>query len=310
VRTRVLMLVVAVVGLATVSVEATAQSPAPAAAMPPAGTSKPLQEVTVTAKRVSIAPIAIVRKFVNQIAHLENGEGLARWDTPVCPMVSGLPRQEGEFTLGRISEIARAAGVPIAGESCRPNLFVVVTADPKRLLEGWNDRNGTRIGVFSDATWRDNNNGAPTNVAPQSVIEHFINTPRAARVWYYTRASDQWGSLAVVAGLTEASHLRLNIVYGFFRVFVIADQTRLKGLTIGQFADYVSMIGLAQIKPNAQLGDTPTILKLFDAVPQSTPAGMTDWDQALLKSLYATDQQLKTQRGLMAKDMVRHIFQR
>ena len=299
-RTRVLMLVVFVVGSATVSVEATAQSPAPTAAASSASTSEPLQEVTVTAMRINLAPV--VRKFINRIARLENGEGLARWVTPVCPTVIGLPSEEIEFVLGRISEIARAAAVPMAGESCNPNLFVVVAADPKGLLEGWNDHNDTRLGIFNGATWRFDLNGAP-----QSVVEPFINTPRAARVWYYTGASDSWPSLAIAAGLKEASHIRLNIVYGFFRVFVIADQTRLHGLTIGQFADYVSMIGLAQIKPNAQLGDTPTILKLFDAVPQPAPAGMTDWDQTFLKSLYATDQRMKTQRGLMAKEMVRHI---
>jgi hypothetical protein len=303
-RTRVLMLAVAIVASATVSVEAMAQSPGPTAAMPAGSTSETLKEVTVTAKRLNVAPI--VRNFVNQIARLENGEGLARWDTPVCPMVSGLPRQEGEFILGRIWEIARAAGVPIAAKSCRPNLFVVVTADPKGLLEGWNDRTNSRVQVFNGAAWR--RDPGWWFGAPQSVIEEFIKTPRAARVWYYTGASDMWHSLAVAVGpKMEPSHIMLNIVYGFFRVFVIADQTRLKGLTIGQFADYVSMVGLAEIKSDAHLGDTPTILKVFDGVPQPTPAGMTDWDQTFLKSLYATNQQLKTQRDLMAKDMVRDI---
>jgi hypothetical protein len=97
---------VAVFASTTVSVEATAQSPAPPVAMPAASTSETLQEVTVTAKRLDLAPV--VRKFVNQIAHRENGEGLARWDTPVCPTVSGLPRQEVEFILTRIAQIARA----------------------------------------------------------------------------------------------------------------------------------------------------------------------------------------------------------
>ncbi|MGC1459494.1 MAG: hypothetical protein WA825_14555 [Steroidobacteraceae bacterium] len=284
-RTRVLVLLVAFVASATVSVEATAQA---------------LQEITVTAKRLNLAPI--VRNFVNQIALLANGEGLARWDTPMCPTVIGLPQQEDEFILGRISEIARAAGVRVAGESCGPNLFVVVTADPKGLLEQWNDHNDTRLGIFNGATWRYDPNGAP-----QSVVEPFINTPRAARVWYFTGASDTWGQLAVVAGPKDNSHIQLNIVYGFFRVFVIVDQARLNGLTIGQFADYVSMVGLTQIKPDAHLGDTPTILKLFDADPQAASAGLTDWDQAFLKSVYATDQQSKTQRAVMARQMVRDI---
>ena len=301
---RVLMLVFAVVASVTASVEATAQSPAPTAAMAAARTSETLQEVTVTAKRISIAPA--VREFVNQIARRENGDSLVRWDTPVCPTAIGLPREEVAFILGRISEIARAAGVPKGGETCPPNLFVVVTADPKGLLEGWNDRNDTRLGVFNGATWRYDLNGAP-----QSVVEPFINTPRAARVWYYTGASDTWHALTAAAGpKAENSRIFLHTLYAFIRVFVIADQTRMKGLTIGQFADYVSMVGLAQIKPDAHLGDTPTILRLFDGAPQHAPAGMTDWDRSFLKSLYATDQIMNTQLDLMGKNMVRDITHR
>jgi hypothetical protein len=297
-RTRVLMLVVAVT-LATVGIEATAQSPT--AAIPSPSTSETVQEVTVTARRLNIAPA--VREFVNQIADFGNGEELVRWDTPMCPTVMGLPREEVEFILGRIAEIAQAARVPMAGKSCNPNLYIVVVAHPKVLLEAWYARNSIRLGVFNGATWRHDLNGAPP-----SVVEPFINTPRAARVWYYTGASDTWPALSVAAGpMLESNRLQSHIAYGFFRVFVIADQTRLKGLTIGQFADYVSMVSLAQIKPDARLGDTPTILKLFDGVPPPTPASVTNWDRAFLKSLYGTDQQAKTQRSLMTDDMVRDI---
>src|SRR5580700_4665673 len=102
-----------------------------------AGTSseptETLQEVTVTAHRIELEKR--VSKFVNQIAATENGaEGLARWQAPaVCQLVSGLPKQDGEFILERLSEIARAAGVPLSdNEHCRPNLYVLVTDDPEK----------------------------------------------------------------------------------------------------------------------------------------------------------------------------------
>jgi hypothetical protein len=174
-------------------------------------TSERLDEVTVTARRAELAPR--VAAFVKQIAALENEEGLPRWGTRVCPLVSGLPRQEGEFVLGRVSDIAREAGVPLSGEYCRPNLFILVTA----------------------------------------------------------------------------------------------DQARLHGMTLGQFADYLVMVGLAKLKPDARLGDAPTILTLFNAAPEAAPTGMTDWDQTFLKSLYATEQILKQQRGQIARQMVREI---
>jgi len=93
----------------------------------------------------------------------------------------------------------------------------------------------------------------------------------------------------------------------FSRVFVIVDRTRLRGVESGQLADYVAMVGFAKLKPDAHLGDAPTILKLFNGAPQDAPSGMTLWDQAFLKSLYATEQTAKAQRGQIARAMVREI---
>jgi hypothetical protein len=78
-----------------------------------AGTSAALSEVTVRARkglRAELAPK--ISKFVTEIVAPENGGegGLARWEElSVCPLVSGLPAQEGDFILGRVSEIARVA---------------------------------------------------------------------------------------------------------------------------------------------------------------------------------------------------------
>ncbi len=87
-----------------------------------------------------------------------------------------------------------------------------------------------------------------------------------------------------------------------FRAFVIVDASQLKGMALGQFADYVAMVGLAQIKPADSLGDAPTILKLFNGVPQGAPAGMTDWDRAFLKAFYT-----ERNRWHIARAMVREI---
>jgi hypothetical protein len=66
-------------------------------------------------------------------------------------------------------------------------------------------------------------------------------------------------------------------------------------------------VGLAKLDPDARLGDAPTILKLFDAAPEGAPAGLSDWDQAFLKSLYATDPSSKLQRSQIPQAMVPEI---
>jgi hypothetical protein len=242
------------------------------------------QEVTVTAHRAELA--ARVSKFVDEIAATENEEGVPRWQKPVCPSVSGLPAQEAEFVLERVSEIARDARVLLAAEHCRPNFFVIVTPDPKKFL------------------------GDPKRWSGMSVF----GTPQAVRVWYSPYEVDAWGMPLACSVMghpapcfAEASHIVLNVEWEFWRVFVIVDQTRLRDVTRGQFADYVALVGLAELKPTARLDDASTILKLFDGEPKSAPAGMTEWDQKFLKSLYSTGGRSKLQRSQIARSMVRAL---
>jgi hypothetical protein len=49
------------------------------------------------------------------------------------------------------------------------------------------------------------------------------------------------------------------------------------------------------------------IYATVNGAPEAAPAGMTDWDQAFLKSLYATEQISKQQRGQIAHQMVREM---
>ena len=265
----------------------------------------------MTATRAQLAPR--VAKFVNQIAAQHNDEGLPRWQDPVCPLISGLPREEGEFMLGRISEIARAAGVPLAGERCRPNLFIFVTGQPVQLLRAMDKHK--RMGTFGDAT--------PTTV------DEFINTPRPVRVWYDTSIRTPEGTppkqglpnaaqvlggglqgVKVYNDNDRTSHILLSKTWSFSYVYVIVDQARLQAVARGQLADYVALVGLADIKPEAHLGDARTILKLFDGAPQAAPDGLSEWDQSFLKSLYATEQISKSQRSHIANSIVRDVLQK
>jgi hypothetical protein len=277
---------------------------------------------------------ARVSKFVNQITAPENGGegGLARWRLSVCPLVSGLPAEDGEFILERFSEIARTAQVPLASERCRPNLYILVTPEPEELLKGMEKRN--RVFTFGYDTTVE---GAPLPpLTPARVVDKFIATPRAARVWYnsvvetregtpvkYCMKSDLAAELAAMGvgtpfskNDTEAvpcstnaigSHLVFGFEWALSSVFVVVDQSRLRGVSRGQLADYAAMVSLAKLDPEAHLGDAQTILRLFDAAPEAAPAGLTDWDQAFLKSLYATDPSSRLQRSQISHTMVPEI---
>ncbi len=306
---------------------------APAAAGRSTGTSsntsEKLQEVTVTAHRIELEKR--VSKFVGQIAATENGaEGLARWGTPsACPLVSGLPQKDGEFILERLSEIARLVGVPLGDEHCRPNLYILVTSQPEDLLRGMEKRN--RVYTFGvDASFY------PPVETPANVVDAFIKKSDAVKAWYNSEEKDAWGTPLAYCqaplilpqctqeghiqpacdptvwyrcgrAIAGGSHVVFNSVWTLSRVFVIVDQTRLQGVTAGQLADYVAMSAFAKLKPDARLGDTPTILTLFYGTPNAAPAGLTGWDQTFLQSLYATDQKSMLQRSSIAHQMVSEL---
>jgi hypothetical protein len=105
----------------------------------------------------------------------------------------------------------------------------------------------------------------------------------------------------------ETAYARLNVTWNFRRVLVVVDARQAKGVSIGQLADYTALVGLADIKPGGTLGDAPTILKLFDESPDAAPDGMSEWDQAYLKSLYSTSQTSKGQREQIARTLIREI---
>ena len=85
------------------------------------------------------------------------------------------------------------------------------------------------------------------------------------------------------------------------------NQKQLHQVTLRQLADYVAMSGFAKLKPDALLGNAPTILTLFNAAHEAAPSGLTDWDKAFLRALYATEQKSKLQRSQIARQMVREM---
>jgi hypothetical protein len=328
-RTELLILIAAVglIAFDNADAQATAQeAAAPSDQAPPSapGTAGRSPEVIITGRAELERKITV---FVDQLTDFDMGDpahGLARWQDSVCPLVSGASREQGEYILERVTEIGQAAGAPLAGTHCHPNLFILVSSQPQAVLEDLRKRHPTE--VFGGAE--------PT------VVDNFIATPRPVRTWYDTVQRTPEGlpilqmsfpgisqvkvvavsggsvSIPVAPNIpdafganpwSEASHLTLNVVRAMARVFVVVDATRLQGRTLRQLADFAAMAGLAQVKADANLSGAPSILTLFDRTPQAAPPGITDWDRAFLKSVYATEQRSILQRSAIAGRMVQTI---
>jgi len=77
----------------------------------------------------------------------------------------------------------------------------------------------------------------------------------------------------------------------------------MQGLNVGQLADYIGMVGLAEVNQDAQVGPVPTILRLFRDNPEP-PQALSAWDQAFLASLYGAEQASVLEESRMKRSMV------
>lgn len=249
-----------------------------------------------------------VQAFVSEITRRGSGtESLVRWREPICPLVAGLTSEQGEFILYAVTQAAVAAGAPLGAKECQPNLHIVVASEPEQLVERW--RKLAR-GLFGDTS--------PTTV------RHFLqDSPRPIRVWYNTElvcaggsAKPQMqrganGDFAVQESSTGClirdTRLQSNYVDTFSSVIVMVDADLIKDIRLGQLADYVAMVGLAKLDVDANLGDAPTILRLFaDSADVALP-NMSTWDRAFLEALYRTPQHSRFQRSFIKNRVVRDV---
>jgi len=253
-----------------------------------------LDSITVEAQRNRDKLEREVNKFVSStiVPPDHYDQSLWRWKDNVCPLVAGLNTQQGEFVLARLSEIAKTAGAPLGSETCKPNLYVIVTPDPELLLKQWWRR---EVDLFDGEA-------GPT-------VKRFLETPRPIRVWYSASTVGADGQFFV--GLLDATsnrakssgrapwvrippdaatRLKLTATRNIFSVIVVVDSTKIGKINFGQLTDYIGLVGLAQINFEKQPGDVPTILRLFESSAESRPPEMTVWDRALLHALYSTSQ--------------------
>jgi hypothetical protein len=259
-----------------------------------------LDSVTVTAERQRQILEQRINTFVSLIAMPSWTEGIARWQVPICPVVAGASPGNAEYFQGRVSQVAQESGMPASPRmrDCSPNFVVVLTPEPEEFLRSWWARNPK---LFSK------NRGARG-------IYRFIESDDAIRVWY-NACSVAPGGTFTLRGIPDCdtgmpgSRLTYDSVRAIYSAIVVVDAGQIDGLNVGQVADYIAMIGLAQIRTASDLGDLPSILRLFADAGPAPPQGLTSWDKSFLKSLYESEsgsvKQLSQIKNRMQTDLVR-----
>jgi hypothetical protein len=232
---------------------------------------------------------------------------VARWRAPVCIAVQGVSDQEAKYVASRISQIAKWAGAQVEGPACAKgtsNFYVVFTTNPDQTAKEWYARDRD---LFDDN-------------ATDSQVRAFLNprTPGAVRVWHSATLFNTDGTTVIpvdpgdpVEPIPELYHtgsrLPLQAAIGLNYALVVIDSSKANGAGLGQLADYSAMAGLADLDLDANVGNVPTILRLFNEPSYAHPAGLTAWDQTFLHALYHSDESPRNLRAAIARSMTRNM---
>jgi hypothetical protein len=296
--------------LAVIANASASDSPPSSQAAPepvPSSSATALNTITVEGKREVVEKQ--INDFVTSVMVHSDRVSLSRWRGQICPLVTGLPAELNDFVMARLTEIAGSVGAPaFAPPHCVANFYVIATSDPAALLKKWRARDPKMFGDRGEIA-----------------INSFVNTARPIRVWYngiivaaagnplQDRTLNTGQSVAssstyyLTNNRAELSRLTWDDVVELSSVIEIIDTGQLKNITAGQLADYVAMVGLAEVHLDADVGTAPTVLHLFShagVVPQS---GMSSWDQAFLQSLYNTSQEQRSQLSAIKTLMIRNM---
>ncbi len=265
----------------------------------------PLAQITVTVKVLKQRIDTYISKVSGGNVHTDD-HPMARWREPICPLIAGLPPEDGQFVFDRLTDDFSSTDIALGQTGCRPNFFIIATTNPEVTLK---------------SLWH----GAPNLDGGQTGFVHFIATPRPVRVWYNAEIisgdgtpvtsfslGDSVGGNSVLQGIPQVHigpmpHSEFNALPDLKSVIAVIDLTRVVGLDWRQVTDYIAMAGLTKANLDAHLDNTTTIMSLFSAPGDARPEGLSSWDRYFIKELYQTDAVYRHQRVLIANKMVTDI---
>jgi len=204
---------------------------------------------------------------------------LARIEDRLCPGIIGLKTSGAELMVDRIRWNAERLDMPLADESgCTPNLIVAFVDDGQALIANMEREQGHLFSSLSLPERR-------ALLAETGPVRVWTTTAEKTRDGMPIPRRESLHNPPVVSMWMAHSKIYLTIRQDIEQVVVLFDREGVRGKSLIQLADYVTMRSFARTKPTGGDAALDTILALFDA-SEEPPAGLTDFDQAYLRSVY------------------------
>ena len=231
----------------------------------------------------------------------------ARWKHPVCPHVYGLTPVAAWVIEHRIREVARQVGAQVDhNDPCIANIGIIFSAQPQASLESIATKSPFLLAGGSQkvvvkypvqawyATFKVDYDGYKTLDVPWEIADP-------------AREESAAGGPQVAA---NDSRLHTGLTSEMGAATVLVDSKAVTGMSLGELADYLALMTLAQASQYGVCQPMTTVANLMlDTCPaQEVTRALSHADIALLTALYAVPDQpeiLQKQRivGAMRRSM-------
>jgi hypothetical protein len=297
-----------------------AQDPVPQDPAPATGPSTPVEDIVVEGQQRDARERAI--PYIREVIAPARRSGPARWPDHVCVQVLNMQGEAARYLADRVSTVAADVGLTVEEQGCDPNILIAVTDDGDRMARDLVETRRRQFVLGSAGTDRGyealeafQTSGAPVRWWHVSMPVDIYTGRPSVRVpgqgpfttltGKITQPSDLGNFGQVVMGSRLLNHSRNDLQ----QVIIVVDVAAAGGTGLIELTDYIAMVALVQIDPDADTAGYDTILNLFSE-DTAHPPYMTDWDWAFLTGLY-TDEVLSTRgAGTIADGMAREIVGR
>jgi hypothetical protein len=273
--------------------DAPPQAAAPAA-QPKVEAAQPVDEIVVRGRRMSEIESDLrvfVQEFIGNVTAPVEGRGYARWNRRVCIGVHNLQTPDAaQYIVDRISQQAADVGLQPGEPGCSPNVVIIFTTDAQQLATYLVKH---KIRLFLPGMGRSGMN------LSRDALDAFAKSDKPVRWWDVSMPVDpHTGGRAIrlseddsapTIAVEGPSRIHSGTRDDLQQIIIIVDGTKLHGTTWQQLADYLAVVSLAQVNPDADVAAFDSILNLFSN-PQAY-SGLTDWDRSYMRALYSYDQE-------------------
>lgn len=242
-----------------------------------------------------------IAAFVGQALPDTRDRQLARWHRPICVAYRGFSAGQERVFHRHMQAVSDLVEMPAPPSDCRPNVVVLLTDQPDRLVDLMLERQER---LFK-----------PTPIAQ---VRKALDQDRAVRIWHVTLLNGKDGqtpdALDMAGPMSSASSFRAApgslsrlgklTRIELFRTMVVLDANALRGLPLSAVADHVGLRVMGGFAADAAT-PLPSILNLFQSGQKATLA-LTEWDKSLLRGLYQApvDTHMNRQRRMIARRLV------